>query len=100
MVNICGITFKITECKRLPQNYTKASGAFPFSRSEASLVVVVRLALLALSVILAFAQAVVENANNTSPIGLKIRFIECYDDAGKMGMRPKPQPVGNYLLCQ
>ena len=42
------------------------TGAFPFFRSEASLAMGVRLALLALSVVLKFAQAVVDNANNTS----------------------------------
>ena len=42
------------------------TGAFPFSWSEVSLLMGVRLALLALSVSLEFAQAVVDNANNTS----------------------------------
>jgi len=41
-------------------------GAFPFSLSEASLAMGVRLALLALSAVLGFAQAVVDNVNNTS----------------------------------
>ena len=40
-------------------------GAFPFPRLEASLVMGVRLALLALPVVLEFVQAVVDNANNT-----------------------------------
>ena len=48
-----------------------------------------RLALLALSVICEFIQAVVDNANNTSdPVCPKISSIEWYDNAGKKGMRP------------